>query len=226
MMASGDARSYSGLPPTGGPAAAAVAVARVNTAAMAFGSSVNELIRRSALSASGATSLYPKSTATTGTLAARAVRTSIMVSPTMIARCTSPPARRMVSRNICGSDAECVWTADRCEIAVQIQSIEQAQRKPFQLVGANREPASFAGEPLEHAFEVRERARAVGNMCAVVVDEDPKHAIKLGNRHVSACGDQSSLDHAARAAADHAPRIIVGNRRQASAGKDEIERRN
>ena len=30
----------------------------------------------------------------------------------------------------------------------------------------------------------------------------------------------------ARAAADHAPRIILGNRRQAFAGEDEIERRN
>src|SRR5215472_12001726 len=63
-------------------------------------------------------------------------------------------------------------------------------------------------------------------MRAIMVDEDPKHAIKLGARHVLACGDQSSLDHAARATADHSPRIVVSNRRQAFAGEDEIERRN
>jgi len=49
MMALGDARSYGGLPATGGAAAAAIAGgACVNAAAIAFGSSVNELIRRSA----------------------------------------------------------------------------------------------------------------------------------------------------------------------------------
>jgi hypothetical protein len=37
---------------------------------------------------------------------------------------------------------------------------------------------------------------------------------------------QSSLDHAAPATADHSPCIIVGNRRQAFAGDDEVERRN
>ena len=63
-------------------------------------------------------------------------------------------------------------------------------------------------------------------MLAVVVGEDPKHAIKLDARYVSASGDQSSLDHAARTAADHSPRIIVSYRRQAFAGEDEIERRN
>jgi hypothetical protein len=59
-----------------------------------------------------------------------------------------------------------------------------------------------------------------------MVDEDPKHAIKLGARHVSAFGDQGTLDHAARATADHSPRVIVGDRRQAFAGENEIERRN
>ena len=50
--------SYGGLPPTYGAAAAATAGrACVPTAAIACGSSQNELIRRSALSASGATSL-------------------------------------------------------------------------------------------------------------------------------------------------------------------------
>jgi hypothetical protein len=39
----------------------------------------------------------------TGTLAARAVRTSVVESPIMVACCTSPPARRILSRNICGS---------------------------------------------------------------------------------------------------------------------------
>src|SRR6516165_3775613 len=68
--------------------------------------------------------------------------------------------------------AERALAADRCEIAAEMQSIEQAHRKRFQLVGGDREPASFTGELLEHAFEVRERARAVGNMRAVMVDED------------------------------------------------------
>jgi hypothetical protein len=122
--------------------------------------------------------------------------------------------------------AERVPATDRCEIAAEIQNIEQTPRKPFKLVGANCEAATFAGELLEHVFEVRKRARAVGNMRAIVVDEDPKHTIELGARYVSAFGDQSSLDHVARAAADHAPRIIIGNRRQAFAGEDEIERRN
>jgi hypothetical protein len=122
--------------------------------------------------------------------------------------------------------AERFLATDRREITAEIQSIEQAARKPFQLVGANREPASFVGKPLESAFEVRKRARAVGNMRAVMVDEDPKHAIKLGARHVSALGDQGAFDHSARAAANHSPRIVVGNRRQAFAGEDDIERRN
>ena len=47
------AKRYGGLPPASG-AAAAASVARV---AIAAGNSVNELIRRSALSAAGATSL-------------------------------------------------------------------------------------------------------------------------------------------------------------------------
>ena len=118
--------------------------------------------------------------------------------------------------------AERALAADRCEIAAEMQSIEQAHRKRFQLVGADREPASFTGELLEHAFEVRERARAVGNMRAVMVDEDAKHAIKLGARYVSALGDESPLDHAARTAADHSPRSIVANRRQAFCGEDEL----
>ena len=122
--------------------------------------------------------------------------------------------------------AERALAADRCEIAAEIQSTEQAPRKPFQFVGANGEPESFAGEPLEHALKVRERARAVGDMRAVMVDEDPKHAIELGARHVSALGDESPLDHATRTAADHSPRSIVANRRQAFCGEDEIERRN
>jgi hypothetical protein len=74
-------------------------------------------------------------------------------------------------------------------------------------------------------LEPGERARAVGNMRAVMVGEDPKHAIKLGARYVSAFSYQSSLDHAAPATADHSPCIIVGNRRQAFAGDDEVERR-
>ena len=58
-----------------------------------------------------------------------------------------------------------------------------------------------------------------------MVDEDPKHSIELGGWHVSALGDESPLDHATRTAADHSPRSIVGNRRQAFPGEDEIERR-
>ena len=58
-----------------------------------------------------------------------------------------------------------------------------------------------------------------------MVDENPKHAIELGGRHVSALGDESTLDHATRTAADHSPRSIVANRRQAFCGEDEIERR-
>ena len=73
---------------------------------------------------------------------------------------------------------------------------------------------------------MRERARALGDMRAVMVDEDPKHAIELGARHVSALGDESPLDHAARATTDHSPRSIGANRRQAFCGEDEIERRN
>jgi len=63
-------------------------------------------------------------------------------------------------------------------------------------------------------------------MRAVMVDEDAKHAIKLGARYVSALGDESPVDHAARATADHSRHSIVGNRRQAFPGEDEIERRN
>ena len=59
-------------------------------------------------------------------------------------------------------------------------------------------------------------------MRAVMVDEDPKHAIELGGRHVSALGDESPLDHAARTAADHSPRSIGANRRQAFCGEDEL----
>ena len=89
---------------------------------------------------------------------------------------------------------------------------------------ASRNP--FAGEPLEHALKVRERARAVGDMRAVMVDEDAEQAIEPGARHGSAFGEQGPFDHAAGAAADHSPRRIVANRRQAFCGEDEIERRN
>src|SRR5262249_7948583 len=98
--------------------------------------------------------------------------------------------------------------------------------KAIQLVGADREPESVAAKPLENALEVRERPRAVGNMGAIMVDENPRHAIELGGRYVPSFGDQGGLDYAARSAADHAPRVIVGDRRQALAGPDEIKRRN
>ena len=57
-------------------------------------------------------------------------------------------------------------------------------------------------------------------------DETAEHTVEPDGWHVAALGDQGPLDHAARAAADHAPRIVVSHRRQAFIGQHEIERRN
>jgi len=73
---------------------------------------------------------------------------------------------------------------------------------------------------------MREWTRAVGDMGAVMFDEDPKHPVELGARYVLAGGDQGPLDHAARTPADHSPRIIIGYRRQVFAGQHKIEGRN
>ena len=59
-----------------------------------------------------------------------------------------------------------------------------------------------------------------------MVDEDAKQAIELGARYGSALSDQRALDHAAGTAADHSPRIVIGDRRQAFARQHQIERRN
>src|SRR5215469_10570533 len=59
-----------------------------------------------------------------------------------------------------------------------------------------------------------------------MVNEDAKHMIELGARYGSAFSEQGPLDHAASAAADHSPRIVIGDRWQAFAGQHQIKRRN
>ena len=122
--------------------------------------------------------------------------------------------------------AESILAANGREIVAELERIEELNRQPFELVGADRKPAALGGEPLKDGLEMRERARAIGNVRAVMGDKSAEHAVELGGRHVAALGDQGPLDHAARAAADHPPRIVVSHRRQAFIGQHEIERRN
>jgi hypothetical protein len=55
-------------------------------------------------------------------------------------------------------------------------------------------------------------------MHAIMIDEDAQHAIELGTGDALAFGNQGPLDHPPRPAADHAPRVVVSDRRQTFAG--------
>src|SRR5262249_9425536 len=72
-------------------------------AATDAGSSAKWLMTRSGSNSAIGRSLYPKSTATIGTPAARAVRISVIESPIIIASCNIPPATATVRRRASGS---------------------------------------------------------------------------------------------------------------------------
>ena len=78
---------------------------------------------------------------------------------------------------------------------------------------------AVGGKPIERRFKLRERARAVGDMGGVMFDEGAEHPIEFGLRAVAALGDERLFDHAAGAAADHLPGLLVGHGRQALAAR-------
>src|SRR6516165_11958129 len=122
--------------------------------------------------------------------------------------------------------AESVLSADRREIAAEVQGIEEPYRQPFKLIGADREPKAVGRKPVKDVIELRERARMVGYMRGIMVDENAKNPIEVAGCWMPALGQQGAFDHAARAAPDQPPRIVLSDRRQALAGQHEIERRN
>ena len=93
--------------------------------------------------------------------AARAVAISVTESPTM----TASPGVAAGARDGPPQDlrigllhAERVLAADRGEALRKAERVEQPQRQPFELVGADREAAAARGQLVERRLEARETA--------------------------------------------------------------------
>ena len=122
--------------------------------------------------------------------------------------------------------AERILAANRGEMPGQLQRVQEPDREPFELVGADRETMALAGQVLERRFKLWKRPRVVGDMRGVMFDERGEHPIELGFRTDPALGGERAFDHASCAAADHAPGGVVFDRRQALPRQNEVERRN
>ena len=63
----------------------------------------------------------------------------------------------------------------------------------------------------------------IGDVIAVMGDEVLKHPLDFQGGHCAALRRQTALDHHPSAAADHVAGGLIGDRRQAFAGKDGVE---
>ena len=106
--------------------------------------------------------------------ARRATPTSGPASPTMMvaADIAAGARHRLLQDDGIGlGDAERVGAADRGKSPAQVQLVEQQLRQPFELVGADRKAAAVRREIVERGFQSLERARGVGDVVGVIVDE-------------------------------------------------------
>jgi len=100
----------------------------------------------------------------------------------MIVDDSSPPARATVSRRIAGSGFA-TPNVSAPQIAanrgLKPRLIEQQFRQPFELVGADRKPKPLTLQIVQRGHQPLERARGVGDMRGVVIDEILGHAVDV-----------------------------------------------
>ena len=121
-------------------------------------------------------------------------------------------------------DAERVRAADGGKAVAEPQGLQEPPRQPLEFVGADRKAMAGLREAVEDRLEFGKRARAVGNMLAVVGNKRRIERIDVGSRGAAAFKDQRALDHAPRATADQGSRLRVRHGRQRVARKGEVER--
>ena len=103
----------------------------------------------------------------------------------MTAADETPPARAMVWCRMAGSGLA-TPNVSAPQIAAkrarQVQPVEQQLRQPFELVGADRKAIAAAFEVIQRRVQSIERARLVGDMFGVIVDEIARQAIEFLDR--------------------------------------------
>src|SRR6202048_409870 len=121
-------------------------------------------------------------------------------------------------------NAEGVRAANRGKPRTQSQPAEQQLRQPLQFVGANRKAISARGQIIERAFQAFERARKVGDMGRIVIDEvagEPGDVFEVSR---AALQLQAALDQPPGTRADHIARGMEGDRGQTLAVENKVER--
>ena len=83
----------------------------------------------------------------------------------------------------------------------KLELLEQAYRKKFELVGADREAIAHGAEVLQNRIDMWEGARAFRDVRAVMIDESAKHPIDLRLWRMAALSAQCPFEHPPRPAA-------------------------
>ena len=118
---------------------------------------------------------------------------------------------------------ERVSAADGGEPLGERQCVEEAHRQPFELVGADRQPAATRGERVQRGLEPGKWPRLIRDVRGVVVDEVAHHPVDLDHVERAALRFQPAHDQRPRAATDHVAGCIIGNGRQAGASENDVE---
>ena len=145
----------------------------------------------------------------------------------MTAAAGSPPAAPMVRRRKSGSGLPMPKVSAPQTAAKRVREaerVEQTQRKPFELVGADREAESAAGERIERPLDSRKRPRMVGDMVSIMRNEVAHHSLDFHRRQRAPSRRKATFDQHACAAAHHVARRRVVDRRQALAGERSVQR--
>src|SRR5216683_952965 len=106
----------------------------------------------------------------------------------------------------------------------QSEPVEQELRQPLELVGANRKAISARCEIVERAFQAIERARGIGDVSCVIIDEIAGEPGDVFGADGPALQLEAALDQPAGARADHVARGMQRYRRQALAVENIVER--
>ena len=101
--------------------------------------------------------------------------------------------------------------------------IEQQQRLPFELVGADGKAVAARAQRVERVDQAGKRQRQVGDVLGVMRDEVGEYFIELFRRHRAAFRRDAALDHGHGAAADQVARGRIRDRRNPFALEHDIE---
>ncbi len=165
----------------------------------------------------------------TGTRAAFAVATSTVVSPIMMARCGSPPARRTAPVRWPGSGFETgkrVASGQRREEMVDLEHLEQRPREVLALVRAHRETRPGIAEFHERADRTRERPALDRDVCLVIDEEAFQEPFDIGIRQRRAGLPEPLDDHVPGAAPDVRSDDAVRDGTEAEVGERMVGRGN